>query len=64
MIGIEHLNPIGGDIDVNQRRVRLEDHKDSKCRFISNVFIYCAQYYPATKEFAGEFIRYVCQDHY
>ena len=57
MIGIENLNPIGGDIDINQRRVRLEDSKDSKSRFISNVIIYSAQYYPATKEFAADVIR-------
>jgi hypothetical protein len=63
MIGIENLNPIGGDIDVNQRRARLEDPKDSKTRFITNIIIYSAQYYPATKEFSADVIRLVSKDH-
>lgn len=49
MIDIEHSNPLAGDIDINQKRLRFDELKNNKSQVISNILIYCSQYYPVTK---------------
>jgi hypothetical protein len=52
-----------GDIDLNQKRVRLDEVKGRKARFISNVIVYCGWYFPVSQHFGQEVLREIGDQH-
>ncbi len=42
--------PISNDVDIHQKRVKLQDSTDPKEFLITSILIYTSQYYPQTKQ--------------
>lgn len=44
------IEAINNSVDINQKRVPLEDPKDMNTQALTNILIYCGFYYPTTSD--------------
>lgn len=54
---------INEQIDIHQRRSRLQDPKDPDTQAVSNIFIYGSFYYPHSKQFLGKVVKILKEKH-
>lgn len=54
---------INAQIDIHQRRCRLQDPKDPDTHAVTNIIIYANFYYPQSKQFLGKVVKLLKEKH-
>jgi|JI9StandDraft_1071089.scaffolds.fasta_scaffold343431_2 hypothetical protein len=60
---IDPVKDLTPEVDIHQKRLFLREPEAKKVRLITNIFVYCAHYYPLTRSLARDVTRMLGEAH-